>query len=49
MIRTAVERELTEAVTLCDDGGRLRPDAVGWSRRPLHTCNVSGHTPRKKR
>ena len=43
------EPELTGPVDLCDANGRLNRDAVGWSRTPLHDCNVSGHTPRKKR
>lgn len=43
------ERELTESVDLCTPDGRLNPSAVGFSRRPLHRCNVSGHWPRKKR
>lgn len=43
------ETELTEAVPLCDARGRLLPASVGWSRHPLHTCNLSGHWPRKKR
>ena len=43
------EREIAEAVNLCDARGRLLPAAVGWSRRPLHTCNLSGHPLRKKR
>jgi len=43
------EREITEAVHLCDARGRLLPASVGWSRRPLHTCNLSGHPLRKKR
>jgi len=43
------ERELTEPVQLCDSKGRLLPASVGWSRHPLHTCNLSGHWPRKKR
>jgi hypothetical protein len=35
------ERELTEAVDLCTpDGSRLNPAARGWSRRPLHRCNL---------
>ncbi len=44
-----VERELLEPVPLCDDRGRLNPDAVGWSRKPLHRCNLRGHWLRKKR
>jgi len=43
------EKEIAEAVNLCDSRGRLIPAAVGWSRRPLHTCNLSGHPLRKKR
>lgn len=43
------ERELVSPVDLCLPDGRLRPEAVGWSRRPLHTCNLSGRWPRKKR
>lgn len=43
------ERELTQPVALCDQRGRLNPGAVGWSRRPLHTCNLRGAWLRKKR
>jgi hypothetical protein len=42
-------RELTERVDLCDAEGRLNPAAVGWSRHPLHRCNLAGAWPRKKR
>jgi hypothetical protein len=43
--------ELLSPVQLCDPGkpGSLNPAAVGWSRRPLHRCNLSGSWPRKKR
>lgn len=43
------EIELAEAVQLCDPRGRLLPTSVGWSRHPLHTCNLRGHWPRKKK
>ncbi len=43
-----VETELTEPVALCTGNGRLNPGAVGWSRTPLHTCNLSGRWLRKK-
>jgi hypothetical protein len=43
------ERELTTSVNLCLPNGRLNPAAVGWSRRPLHRCNLRGHWPRKKK
>ena len=43
--------ELTAPVALCDpDGsGRLDSTAVGWSRRPLHRCDLKGAWGRKKR
>ncbi len=42
------EPELSAPVKLCT-GGQLNRAAVGWSRLPLHTCNVTGHWPRKKK
>ncbi|TDB93020.1 DUF2804 domain-containing protein [Actinomadura sp. 7K534] len=36
------EREITEPVDLCLPDGRLNPDAVGWTRRPLHRANLRG-------
>ena len=42
------EPELTEPVNLCDAKGNLNPDAIGWSRHPLHHCNLKGHWLRKK-
>ncbi len=38
-----MERELTREVAMAGADGRLRQDAIGWSRRPLHQCNVAGH------
>lgn len=43
------EPELMEPVDLCRPGGMLNPEAVGWSRLPLHNCNLSGSPLRKKR
>jgi len=43
------EPELTHPVDLCSPNGNLNPDAIGWSRQPLHFCNLKGHWPRKKR
>ncbi|MBE2198896.1 MAG: hypothetical protein IAE79_09825 [Anaerolinea sp.] len=43
------ERELTALVDLCLPNGRLNPAAVGWSRAPLHRCNLHGRWPGKKR
>jgi hypothetical protein len=38
------ENELTVEVDLCTpDGDRLNPAARGWSRRPLHRANLTGH------
>lgn len=34
------EREITAAVDLCRPGGWLNPDAVGWTRGPLHRANL---------
>jgi len=42
-------REITHPVDLCISTGRLDPAAIGWSRRPLHRCNLSGAWLRKKR
>jgi hypothetical protein len=36
------EPEITAPVDLCRPDGRLNPAAVGWSRRPLHRCNLQG-------
>lgn len=43
------EKEITTPVDLCDEKGNLNPHAIGWSRMPLHRCNLRGHFPRKKR
>ncbi len=43
------EPELTEKVDLCLPGGKLNRSAVGWSRHPLHNCNLTGSPLRKKR
>lgn len=44
------EREIVESVRLCEPGGRqLAIDAVGWSRTPLHDCNLAGAWGRTKR
>jgi len=43
------ERELTEPVPLCLPDGRLNPDAIGWSRTPLHDGRLPGWWGRRKR
>jgi len=44
-----VKDELEHPSDLCTPAGNLSPDAVGWTRWPLHRCNLSGHRFRKKR
>jgi len=43
------EPELTAPVPLCGPNGRLNRGAVGWSRHPLHTCNLPPSLARKKK
>jgi hypothetical protein len=43
------ERELTEPVAECLPDGRLNPAAIGWSRHPLHICNLPETLARKKK
>jgi hypothetical protein len=42
-------REIVNPILMCDQNGNLNPEAIGWSRTPLHTCNLVGHILRKKR
>ena len=43
------EPELTAAVLLCGPDGHLNHRAVGWSRHPLHSCNLPPSLARKKK
>jgi hypothetical protein len=43
------EPEISAPVDLCAPDGRLNRAAVGWSRHPLHRCNLRGRWLRKKR
>lgn len=43
-----LERELVAPVPLCRPDGTLNPDAVGWSRRPLHDCAIARWGRRKR-
>ena len=45
----SIDTEITRELPLCDGDGRLNPEAVGWSRRPYHVCNLRGRFPRKKK
>ena len=49
IVGTYKEPEITSPVWLCDDSGNLNPDAVGWSRTPVHRFNLKGNFARKKR
>jgi len=44
-----MEHELQNPTHLCEENGCLNQEAVGWSRHPLHTCNIRGYPLRKKR
>ncbi len=44
-----ISNEICSPVMLCSADGRLNPDAIGWSRQPLHVCNLKGRFGRKKR
>lgn len=46
---TTHEPELTGPVDLCTTAGTLAPPARGWSRKPLHRCNLRGPWGRRKR
>jgi hypothetical protein len=47
---TTHERELTAPVDLCTpDGEALDPAALGWSRHPLHRCNLDARFGANKR
>lgn len=37
-----VEKEITDPVDLCLPSGALNPQAVGWTRHPLHRTNLRG-------
>lgn len=38
-----IEREITEPVSLAGPDGRLNPQALGWTRTPLHDTSGIGH------
>lgn len=46
---TTKEREITARVALAESDGRLRRDAVGFSRTPLHVAELHGPWGRQKR
>ena len=48
-VGACTEKELTAPVDLCTADGRLNPDAIGWSRQPVHRCELPGSWGRRKR
>ncbi|MGP4073509.1 DUF2804 domain-containing protein [Piscibacillus sp. B03] len=42
-------REITRAVKLCDQKGKLNEESIGWARQPMVYCNVRGSFLRKKK
>lgn len=49
MKQLIVEREVSSPQDLCNENGLLHKEAIGWSRFPLHHCEIKGHWLRKKR
>jgi len=43
------EPELTDPVQLCAPDGPLNRQAIGWSRHPIHRCNLPPPIARKKK
>ncbi|MEO4053895.1 DUF2804 domain-containing protein [Solibacillus sp. CAU 1738] len=43
------EREITVPTVLCDKKGNLNPAAIGFARKPIIDCNITGHYMRKKK
>lgn len=48
-MRQHAEREITQPTSLCDKKGNLNPEAIGFARKPIIDCNLSGHFMRKKK
>lgn len=44
-----IEKEILEPVNLCMANGELNTDSIGWSRKTLFNCNLSGRWARKKK
>jgi len=44
-----VEKEIFEPINLCAGNGELNEDSIGWSRKTLYNCNLSGRWLRKKK
>lgn len=44
-----IETEIKFPIQLCKRNGDLNLDSIGWSRQPMHRCNLSRKWLRKKR
>jgi len=44
-----IETEIKHPTQLCQKNGNLNLNAIGWSRHPLHRCNLSRKWLRKKK
>lgn len=44
-----ISNEITQNVDLCVGWGKLNPNALGWSRKPLIRPNITDHFLRKKK
>lgn len=43
------EKEILDAIKLCDAKGNLNPAAIGYARKPVIQSNLKGHFMRKKK
>ena len=43
------EKEILVPTALCDKKGNLNPEAIGYARKPIIDCNLSGQFMRKKK
>jgi Protein of unknown function (DUF2804) len=48
-LKQHAEREIVELTRLCDKKGNLNPEAIGFARKPIIDCNLSGHFLKKKK
>ncbi|TGK07438.1 DUF2804 domain-containing protein [Leptospira semungkisensis] len=44
-----LETEIQQPSVLCSPNGKVNRNGIGWSKTPIHRCNVNGHWPRKKK
>ena len=44
-----IEKELLQPVDLCVSNGDLNAESIGWSRKSIFNCNLSGRWLRKKK